>query len=69
MTNIQDSKIPPSTTTTIAKGDSSASNQYSPLRDIEALHNVVSDKFSPTVVLPDKSTLIENANVQLPLLS
>ena len=50
MKNIQTSKMPPSTTAIIAKGDSSVFNQYFPLRDIEALHNVVVDTFSPTVV-------------------
>ena len=50
MDNIQTSKIPPSTTAIIAKGDSSVFNQYFPLRDIETLHNVVVDTFSPTIV-------------------
>ena len=69
MDNIQTSKIPPSTTTIIDKGDNAASKNYLPLRYIAKLQDVVSDKFSPTVVLPDTYTLTENTTRQLPLSS
>ena len=67
MKNIQVSKIWPSTTTIISKGDSASSNHYLPLRDIEALQDVLADKFGPTVDLPDKFTLTLNSTGQLPL--
>ena len=69
MNNIQASKIPPSTTTIVSKGDSAASNHYFPLKYIEALQDVVSYKFYPTVVLPDTYTLTANTTIQLPLSS
>ena len=69
MKNIQYSKIPPSTTKIIAKGNSSESNHYIPVRDIEALKYVVADKFGLTFVLSDISTLTKNATRQLPLSS
>ena len=69
MNNIQDSKIPPSTTTSTAKGNSVASNHYFALRDIVALQDVVADKFGPTVVLPNISTLTANSTRKLPLSS
>ena len=69
MNNIQASKIQLSTTAIIAKGDIAASNQYLPLRGIEALQDFVADKFATTVVLSDTPTLTENATRQLPLAS
>ena len=69
MENIQDSKIPPSTTTSTAKGNSDASNHYFTLRYIAELQDVVAEKFGPTVVLPNTSTLTENSTGQLPLSS
>ena len=67
MNNIQDSKIPPSTTTSIAKVNSAASNHYFALRDIATLQDVEADKFGPRVVLPNTSTLTANSTGQLPL--
>ena len=61
MSNIQDYKIPPSTTTIIAKGDSAAPSHYCFLIDIDTLQNVVAGNFVPEVVLPDTSTLKANA--------
>ena len=69
MNNIQDSKIPPSSTTIIAKGCSAAYNQHSPLQYIAALQDIVAEKLRPTVVLPDISTLTKNVTKQLPLSS
>ena len=67
MNNIQDSKIPPSTTTSTSNGNSAASNHYFALRDIAALQDVVADKFGPRVVLTNTSTLTANSTGQLPL--
>ena len=64
MKNIQASKISTPTTKIIAKFDSDTSNQYFSLRDIEALQDVVEEKFVPTVVLYNKSTLTENLTGQ-----
>ena len=61
MNNIQAYTIPPSSSTIITKSDSAASNNYFTLRDIASLQNVVADKFGPTVVLLDTSTLTANA--------
>ena len=69
MNNIQDYKIPPSTTTSKAKGNSAASNHYFSFRDITALQYVVADKSSPTFFLPNTSTLTANSTGQLPLSS
>ena len=69
MNNIQTSKIPTSNTTIIDKGDVAASKQYLVLVDIDALQDVVADKFVPTVVFPDTYTLSVNATRKLPLSS
>ena len=42
---------------------------YLLLRDIAALEDVVAEKFGPTVVLPDTSTLTANETGKLPLSS
>ena len=65
MKNIQASKIPPSTTTIIDKGDSDSSDHYFSLRYIESLKDVVADKFVPTFVLPNTSTLTANTTIKL----
>ena len=67
MKNIQASKIPPSTTTIIDKGDSDSSDHYFSLRYIETLQDIVADKFDWTVIFPDTYTLTENTTGQLPL--
>ena len=69
MNNIQDYKIPPSTTTSKAKGNSAASNHYFAIRDIAELQDFVADKFVTTVVLSNTPTLTENSTRQLPLAS
>ena len=57
MNNIQAYKIPPSTTTIIAKFYSAVSKHCFALIDIVELKDVVAYKFIPTVILPNKSTL------------
>ena len=52
MNNIQASTIPPSSTTIIAKGDSTASNHYFPLWDMAALQDVVADLLSKHLLYP-----------------
>ena len=69
MNNIQASKIPPSTTTIVAKCDSSESNHYFPLRDIESLQDFVAEHFGPIVVLPNTYKLTENSPGKLTLSS
>ena len=69
MNNIENSKIPSSTTTSTAKSNSAASNHYFSFRDITALQYVVADKSSPTFFLPNTSTLTANSTGQLPLSS
>ena len=47
MNNIENSKIPSSTTTSTAKSNSAASNHYFAIRDIAELQDFVADKFGP----------------------
>ena len=67
MKNIQDYKIPPSTTISTDKGNSAESKHYFALREISSLQDVVADKFVPTVVLTSTFTLTENSTIKLPL--
>ena len=47
MNNIENSKIPSSTTTSTAEGNIVASNHYFAIRNITALQDFVADKFGP----------------------
>ena len=53
-------KVPP-TITSIDKGDSAVSNHYYFFKDIAALQEIVADKFGPTVVLTNTSTLTKKS--------
>ena len=58
-------KVTP-TTTIIAKGDSAVFNHYFPPKKIASLQDIVADKFGPTIVLPNISTLAKHSTAKLP---